>query len=233
MSCDAERLTGYVDGELPPEESARIAEHLGSCPGCREQVEAERALREQIRQLPPVEPRSGFEAALRERLRAARPNPLRFLLPIAATLVVTLLWAARMPGVVAWELARDHDHCFGSQKLPAELFTTDADDALARLAPRDAAHPALPDAAGGLELVGGRRCPLADRRVVHLFYATDKRRVSVFLVPGDVRLDDRYAIETRANAVLLLRVSGRVVGIVGENGEDVEAFARALLESRA
>lgn len=233
MSCDAERLTGYVDGELPAEEHARVTEHLRECAACREQVEAERALRERLRGLAVVEPRAGFEAELRSRLRRARPSPFRMLLPLAAVLVVGLLWAARSPAVVAWELSRDHDHCFGAERLPVQLFTTDADEAVARLLPGGRTRLALPDTAGGLELVGGRRCPLADRRVVHLFYAADKRRVSVFVIPGEVRVDLRFATEARANAVRILRVSGSLVGIVGEHDEDVAAFERAFLQTPA
>jgi len=233
VSCDPERLTGYVDGELPPDEAARVTEHLRACASCREQVEAERSLRERLRGLPAAEPRAGFERELRARLRAARPSPFRFLLPLAAALVMGLIWAARGPGVVAWELSRDHDHCFGSERLPAEVFTSDAAAAVARLWSAGPLRVALPDAVGELELVGGRRCPLADRRVVHLFYAVDKRRVSVFLLPGAVRVDQRHATEARANAVRILRVSGTLVGIVGEREEDVAAFERALLQTRA
>jgi tetratricopeptide (TPR) repeat protein len=48
-SCDVVQhlLDDYLDGELPPEETARCEEHLGACPGCtatRGEAEAARAL---------------------------------------------------------------------------------------------------------------------------------------------------------------------------------------------
>ena len=233
MSCEPERVTGYVDGELSVEERARVEEHLRTCAACREQAEAEQALRARIRVLPEVEPPAGIERRLRAKLRAARPSPWRVLLPLAATFIAGLLWAAGSPAVVAWELSRDHDACFGKESLPAEVFTNDAASAVARLEPKAAAMPALPDAAGGLELVGGRHCPLADRRVVHLYYATGKRRVSVFVVPGAVRLERSYAGVARGNAVRLLRVAGTTVGLVGEHPDDVAAFEQALIQTRA
>ncbi|HET7294849.1 MAG TPA: zf-HC2 domain-containing protein, partial [Vicinamibacteria bacterium] len=167
MSCEPERITGWVDGELGPEDRARVDEHLRSCAACREQAEEEKALRARLRALPDVEPPAAVERRLRARLRRARPSPSRVLLPVAATLVAVALWAAGRPSVVAWELSRDHDHCFSSETLPAEVFTSDAETALARLEPEHTAMPTLPDAAGGLELVGGRHCRLADRRVLH------------------------------------------------------------------
>ncbi len=233
MSCEPERITGYVDGELGPEERARVEEHLKTCAVCREQAEAERSLRAGLRTLPDVEPPPGIERRLRAKLRAARPSPWRILLPVAATVVAVLLWAGGHPAVVAWELSRDHDKCFGMEQLPAKVFTGDAARAVARLEPDARAMPALPDSAGGLELVGGRHCPLADRRVVHLYYATGKRRVSVFVVPGSVRIDRGYAGASRGNAVRLLRVAGTTVGLVGEHPEDVASFERALIQTRA
>jgi anti-sigma factor RsiW len=233
VSCEPERVTGYVDGELPPEERARIEEHLRGCAVCREQVAAEQALRAGLHALPEVEPPPGMEARLRAMLRAARPSPWRMLLPIAAAFVAAALWAARSPTVLAWELSRDHDKCFGMQQLPAEVFTGDASSAVARLEPTAADMPPLPDAAGGLELVGGRHCPLADRRVIHLYYVAGQRRVSLFLVTGSVRMDRGYAGASRGNVVRLLRVAGTTVGVVGAEPDDVAAFERALVQTRA
>lgn len=233
MSCEPELITGYVDGELGPEERSRVAEHLETCATCREQVAAEEALRAGLRALPEVEPPHGMEGRLRAKLRGARPNPWRVLLPVAAALAAVAIWAARNPAVVAWELSRDHDKCFGMKQLPAEVFTGDAASAVARLEPETVALPALPDAAGGLDLIGGRHCPLADRRVMHLYYAAGQRRVSLFVVPGSVRLDRAYSGSSRGNVVRLLRLAGTTVGLVGEHPDDVAAFERALVQTRA
>lgn len=233
MSCEPELVTGYVDGELAPEEQARVAEHLRGCAVCRQQADDERALHASLRGLPDIVPPSGLEQRLRARLRGQRRSPWRFVLPLAAGLVGFLLWAAGSPAVVAWELSRDHDKCFGMERLPAEVFTSDGRVAAARLDLAGAPVPELPRRVRGIELVGGRRCPLADRRAVHLYYAAGARRVSVFVIQGRVRLSGRYASGARANAVRLLTVSGATVGIVGQSEEDVAAFERAFLETRA
>jgi len=46
--CDdwAERLVDYADGELPPDESAMVSEHVASCAGCHETLVA---LRQSLR----------------------------------------------------------------------------------------------------------------------------------------------------------------------------------------
>jgi anti-sigma factor RsiW len=234
VSCEPERITGYVDGELGSVERAAVEMHLQGCAACREQVAAERALRAALRALPERHPPAGMEGRLRAKLRAARPNPWRVLLPVAAALVGVALWAARSPAVVAWELSRDHDKCFGMPRLPAKVFTGDAASAVARLEPASAAMLALPDTAGGLELIGGRLCPLADRRVIHLYYSGGRqRRVSLFVVPGSLRLDRSYAGVPRGKVVRLLRIAGTTVGVVGEHPDDVAAFERALVQTRA
>ncbi len=229
MNCDPEQVTAWVDGELSPEEAERLSEHLRECAACRDQAASERSLRALLKALPASDPSAGFERRLREGLRKSRPSPRRFLVPAAAALVAAVLWAGGSPGVVAWELSRDHDKCFGMEKLPAVVFTSDIDVALQRLAPGPALK--LPAGAAGLELVGGRHCPLADRSAVHLYYASGQRRLSIFVFEGPLRTEGRYATEARENAVRLLRVSGTTVGIVGENAADVEAFERALLQT--
>jgi negative regulator of sigma E activity len=88
--------------------------------------------------------------------------------------------------------------------------------------------PALPEQAAGLEMVGGRYCSLMDRRVAHVYYTGGDQRLSVYVVPGWVRLD-RPRQMTRGNTtVRLLRAGDATVGLVSERPEAVEAFERAL-----
>jgi hypothetical protein len=70
--------------------------------------------------------------------------------------------------------------------------------------------------------------------VIHLYYSGGRqRRVSLFVVPGSLRLDRSYAGVPRGKVVRLLRIAGTTVGVVGEHTDDVAAFERALVQTRA
>jgi hypothetical protein len=91
----------------------------------------------------------------------------------------------------------------------------------------------VPAAAGGLQLVGARYCPLIDRRVGHVYYVGRGRHLSIYAVPGSVRFPGDFLANPRDRVVRLLRVEGRTVGLVGERPEDVAAFERALTATYA
>jgi anti-sigma factor RsiW len=213
-----------VDDALDAATRAEVEAHLAGCEACREQVAFERELRGRLRALPPAEPRPGFERKLRRRLQQQRPRRLRVLLPIAAALTVAVLWGRGAAPFVAWELARDHGHCFRLKELPAQVWSGDTAVVTTWFESRGRQLPVIPERAAGLELVGARLCPLADRRVGHLYYVGHDRRVSLFVVPGSVRFGRSFVAKTRGLAVRLIRVSGDVVGIVGEREADVAVF---------
>jgi len=226
MSCDPERVTAYVDGALDAAHCPELEAHLSSCPDCHAQAEAERELRARLKALPPPTPGPELEARVRASLRPRR-RKASWVLPLAAGLVALLVWARGATPFVAWELSRDHDHCFGKRRLPAELWSSDPIHVAQWLEGHGTRVPAIPDAAGGLELVGARYCVLPDRRVAHLYYSNGEHHLSLFLVPGPVR-DLSREMRPRGNYVRLLRVGGTNVGIVSEEEDNVEAFKRAL-----
>lgn len=234
MTCNPELVTGYVDDGLEPAVRAEVEAHLATCATCLEQVSAERALHARLLALPSPEPRRGFESELRRSLRRARPSPLRVLLPLAAVLALAVLWGLRTPRVMAWELARDHQNCFGHESLPAEVWSDHGAVVSSWFEARGIALPPLPDAAAGLSLVGGRRCPLIDRSVVHLYYTGGDHTLSLFVVPGTVQLaSDRFRGTARHQSVRIFRVAGATVGVVGENADDVAAFERSYRSTEA
>jgi hypothetical protein len=144
-----------------------------------------------------------------------------------------VLWGRSAAPFVALELALDHAKCFSFERLPAEVWGGEP----AALAPwfedRGTELPPLPSSVGGLSLLGGRYCPLLDRRAAHLYYTSDGRHVSVFVVPGTLYGGDGFDRRVAGRHVRLLRVTGAQVGIVGEHREDVRALEGSLTRTVA
>jgi anti-sigma factor RsiW len=234
VSCDPERVTGYVDGVLDSAAAAEIEAHLATCRDCREQAEFERSLRARLRGLAPVEAPPRLESRVRLALQEPRRSPAWYWgLPIAAGIVLLLLWGRGSAAFVAWELARDHDHCFGKERLPAKVWSSDPVLVARWFEKEGTTVPSLPESAHGLELVGGRFCPLVDRSVAHVYYTGTAGRFSVFVVPGSVRVERARIASVRGHTVGLLSVGRKTIGLVGEDPESVDAFRRALATSIA
>lgn len=231
MSCDPERVTGFVDGELDAEATAAVAAHVETCPECRAQAEAERDLRARLGGLPAPELPAGLGARVRT---ASRVGPstvrtvTRWALPLAAALVLGV-WLRGNASFVAWDLSRDHDNCFSRQPLPAKLWSSEPRVVGEWFSEQGTHLPALPERVGELALVGARYCPLASLSFApHVYYRSPTSHASVFVVPHGMRLADRFAAHARGDNVLLLRVEGEIVGTVGEREADVQGFETAL-----
>lgn len=233
MTCEPEKVTGHVDGALPPADAAAVESHLAACPACAAQARDERALRVQLRALPVPEPRRGLEMRVRDRLRPRR----RFwrpavLLPLAAMLAV-VLWTRGLPGWVSFQLARDHRHCFSYPELPYQIQSTDPREVEAWFAENGAEVPPLPASGGGLDLAGARFCPLLDRRVAHVYYQSGSHHLSMYVVTGPARFPRVHATTSRGQYVRLVRVAGMTVGLVADRQPELEGFEQALVNTRA
>lgn len=235
MTCAPERVTALVDGVLEGEERARVEAHVAQCADCTVQAEDERALRARLRALPSPQPPPGLEERVRRKLRRRQrwPGAVRALLPLAAV-VVLALWARGYAPFVAWELSRDHEHCFGMPRLPAQVWASESDLVAEWFDERGDRVPVVPATVGRLALVGGRHCRLADAsRSAHLYYSSDDSQVSVFVLAHGVRMSDDFATSSRGNGVALLRLGARVLGVVGEDHGEVSAFVSRLRTSVA
>lgn len=102
--CDdyAALLDPFVDGELSPEEMARVRAHLDACPGCRAYVDDALAIRAAFPGAEETEVPEGFAAGVMEAVRAqaapeqpqAAPKKRslsRLLLPLAACCALVLV----------------------------------------------------------------------------------------------------------------------------------------------
>lgn len=233
MSCDPETITGYVDGALDSSVHAAVEQHLASCPACQDQVTFETGLRERLKGLPGAEPRPGFEAEVRRRLRQPRGSRRGVWLAAAAVVAALILWGRGTATFVAWELARDHAHCFAFKPLPAEVWSNDPAYVQTWFEKAGTSMPLIPNGQGGFELVGGRDCSLMDRSVAHLYYVSGDRHVSLFAVPGQARFGRSYRLSMQGVSVHLLRVSNTVIGIVSEHEADVLTIERAIVTTVA
>jgi hypothetical protein len=144
-----------------------------------------------------------------------------------------VLWARGLPGFVAWEVARDHERCFGLRHLPARVFSDDPAVIRDWLESRGTPVAPLPARAGGVEIAGARYCPLQDRIAAHVYFVGDDAPVSVFVLSGPARIGDGWEGRSRGFYVRLVRSAGRVLAVVGERERDVAAVARALTTSLA
>jgi hypothetical protein len=228
--CDSLRVTALVDDALDAEDRAEVEGHLAGCEACRAQAADERQIRAGLRALPAPELPFGLEQRVRRQLRGRGrlSGAVRLVLPLAAILVVAL-WVRGYAPFVAWELSRDHEHCFGMERLPAEVWGSEPEIVTGWFGERGERLPLLPPSVGRLALVGGRFCWLPDAsRLAHLYYASDEGQVSVFAVPHAVRMRDEYTTSAGGNAVTLMRLGRTVVGVVGENEEEVNVFVSRL-----
>jgi hypothetical protein len=155
--------------------------------------------------------------------------PARALGLLGAALFLLGLWGRGLPSFVAWEIARDHQRCFGRRHLPARVWSTDPAEVRAWLESRGTPAPPLPSHAHAAELAGARYCPLEDRVAAHVYYGGDgEGMVSIFLLSGPARIGDGWSGTARGLHVRLLRAAGRTLAVVGESAADVEATARAF-----
>lgn len=65
------RLTAYLDGELAGEPGRVVRGHLRECAACRQMARDEAALRDGLRELPPVDPPASLWAGVQAQLAAA------------------------------------------------------------------------------------------------------------------------------------------------------------------
>lgn len=81
-----EALSAYADGELPPDEAAKIEAHLESCTECARELALIRGLGGMLRNVGPIRPEPG----LVERVNRRLTRPIGWLLFIAGV----MLWSA-------------------------------------------------------------------------------------------------------------------------------------------
>ena len=226
--CDPVRVTAYVDGALAAADRLQVEAHLAGCPRCQAQVDAERTLSSAVRSLPAPPLPHGLAARVRRRSRKPVPLRRRVWIPSLAAMLAIVLWGRGSSPFVAWEVALDHAHCFGKQRVPAQVLTADPMRLSAWFDAQGTELPLVPASAGGLDLVGGRYCRLLDRMVAHVYYGGGEHQLSLFVIPGSVRFDRSFVWSGNGATVNLLHVAGSNVALVSTDVPSIAAFRRSL-----
>jgi anti-sigma factor RsiW len=237
--------TRVVDNEASAADRVRVEGHARECPSCGRHVEAERQGRQVLRDhaaalvghAPP---------GLHARCAAARPDaapaarrPVLSLsragwpVALAATLVLAIAGAAFYGAVigpsraVAAQLTIDHLKCFALFEQPSGLVPAAVQ---AELKARDGIDVVPPEgaAAGGLTLVGGRRCVYLDGLVAHLLYRKGASRVSLFLLPTGAKLSQTDMDVLGHSAVAFTRGGRTWVALARVPRAELKAIAVAL-----
>ena len=163
---------------------------------------------------------------------ARRPVALRrrVWVPALAAMLALALWVRALAAVHRLQAQLDHAHCFGKEQgARRRCFTGDP---LRLTAWFDAQGgwelPLVPASAGGLDLVGGRYCRFADRTVAHVYYADAKQQLSLYVVPGAIRLGRPVRWQRGATRVDILPVAGSRVALVSADAAAVDAFRRSF-----
>jgi len=165
---------------------------------------------------------------------AKRGGALRAVAVLAGAPFLFGLWARGLPAFVAWEVAGDHQRCFGRRHLPARVWSSDPAEVQDWLESRGTPAPPLPPEAGQGALVGARYCPLSDRVAAHVYYGGDgSGLVSVFVLSGPARIGDGWSGTARGLHVRLVHAAGRTLAVVGESAADVAATAGSFVTTIA
>ena len=237
-------MTAYVDGEVPPTQKLRVAGHIEDCPSCHRHAAAEHAARSVVRahaesiiEAAPSHLRGRCATAGRSRAAGRWRVPLlsRVGWPIALAATVLLAVGGALvygtvinpSAAVAAQLTLDHLKCFALFDQPSPLKPSDVQ---ASLKAHYGFEVALPDAerAGGLTLVGGRRCLSLDGAVAHVLYRNGQVPVSLFVLPPGVRLSQTELDVLGHRAVAFTRDGRTWVVLARDARANVERVAAVL-----
>jgi len=227
MNCEqvSELVSPFVDEELASSERSGIDAHLAGCASCLQHVASARSLKHAIARL---ESRDEPPGAVRARVEALRFESSGFwavpykrrLLAVAAGigLLTAALFAIRRhqnPALpFAEELVSDYVRSLPEVR-PAEVASNDPREVIRFFSGKTPFAPVVP-AVPAAQLVGGRLCSVAGRRVELLFYAHGESRQSVALFVCDHAVEDTGCREYRGHPVCSRRFGNLTILATGQ-----------------
>jgi anti-sigma factor RsiW len=243
-------LAAYVDGEMAPDERARVTAHLATCPPCRQAVAGERQARDVLHarrhQLAAAAP-----AQLHRRCAAcvcgpaplsagARGFPPRTWVPFSFAATILLAVAAvffmGLNGSVealATQLALDHVKCFQFSPPHAEVDSAMASETWKASygwlinVPKSAPVEQL-------ELLDVRRCMSTQGASAHIMYRWRGQPLSVYVLNSVPKSDIRVErlVSRVGQEAIIWSDAGRTYAVVGRGPpNDLQHIARYLRAS--
>ncbi len=221
MNCEKALacIDEYIDGELLTESSLDLSGHFAHCKPCSEEAELRRAIRQRLQSAIRREPLpEGLEARITRKLSDAdRPQAKSkpfYLMTIAAALVV--FFAYRFAGTGSVPISAvmqvglgDHIHC----AVPRTGLNTNSpiEKLPQNLRPLMAiVHQHVP---AGYQLTLAHECDFRSRRVVHMIFENEGKRLSLVVA----RKQDGESL-SRAGVVSAVSQSGFQVAAVESRG---------------
>jgi anti-sigma factor RsiW len=179
----------YLTGELEPERASEVAAHLKDCASCAWELGQQKALDAVLRETVLAEDVDSSRVERKVRLVVGEPvgrgSGRRWMFALAGLAAVLLLAVFLMSARPVYAAAAV-DHRREIVELQPRRWSTDR-TAIAALAQRQGVSDSVIDRVtpAGYHLAQGKLCFLDGRIFVHLVYASDTGRVSVFLRPAD------------------------------------------------
>jgi anti-sigma factor RsiW len=254
MNCDEARelLDALADGELADAERGLVEQHLATCPGCRDEFAAIRALSAQVRRAAGFATPGGLDGRIRQALAAdedetRKRSAVAVLLPSGRRLIaLSHLVAALAGGAIAASVAviiPGGRPGFGEEALSAHIGTMMTDQ-FARVVSSDShtvkpwfagkldySPPVVDLASKGFPLRTGHVDYLMDRPVAVLDYQRGAHHVSLFIVPSAAAPVSRQQSTIRGYTVDTWETDGFSYAAVSDaDAEAVRQFV-ALFQS--
>jgi anti-sigma factor (TIGR02949 family) len=253
MSCavNQERLSAYVDGELPPDQAAEIAEHLSSCDVCAREYEAtleivSRLRNDLARYRAPDVLRARIRTAIREErperapaVRKDRRVPWR---AVAAALIIaaassglTLLAPSRHGSepAISEEVLASHIRSLMPDHL-TDVRSSDQHNVKPWFDGRIDFSPAVPRLDDeGFPLLGGRLDYIHGRPVAVVVYGRRQHVINIFSWPAASGGDANVSQESRHGYTMLhWRLGGAEYWVVSDlNVTELQQFATLLRQA--